>query len=492
MINKRVVAGALVCLLFGAICFSQTKGTDSKILSVSFKGPEKTVHMVVIRTSGGEWVRCIPADEISPGKYEAAWDGNDYTGRQMRRGIYKAYVSTGISWELDRSFGYDGRIGPAESRYVVSDPSDASFKVPGAVYRMMVNSHEYERAYDFASAETTYMLEKGCVTVNPARLNKADTITISYYRPCFLENPWDMAVAPDGSLFILLRWRKMWHGLYPGSLVKLKPDGRTVDTSFGVDGEIPWFHRASQVILAPLENRLYIAGSAYGTYGTGSYKLDTGAYWFYIGGHWDNGRDPATTWWPSGICLGEGTKIYIGDLKVYDRTKPMKEGFLYSANVKTGIIRPGPSMEKAPEPDMFYLTGWTTGISKMKDIGTDVKEEYSLILPHRVIGISLDARRRFLFAGSRMPDGFVSVLYDNGTSIKEITRLEDKDLAGIHTVRYHDGYLYVVEDSVSFTEGGYCAEEMNMPRTTSIGKNRVSRYVIRYGREQFLADIEKR
>jgi len=490
-VKSETIMVMVACLFMGLVCFSQIQ-EESKELLISFKGKEKTFHAIVIRTAKGEWVCCVPADEVEPGKYEALWNGCDYKMHQMPSGVYKVHVCTGITWELDRSFGYDGRMGLRETKFIVSNTSNASFYVQGVICKVKINDCEYKLAHDFTSTETTYLMENNTIKINPVKLKRSDIITISYYRPCFLENPWDLAVSPDGSIFILLRWRKMFGGFYPGSLVKIKPDGRTIDTTFGVYGEIPWFQRANQVVLVPEENRLFIAGSAYGTYGTGSYKLDTGAYWFYIGGHWDSVKDPATTWWPTGICPGEGRKIYIGDLKVYDRTKPMKEGFLYSANVKTVIIRPGPSMEKAPEPDMFYLTGWTTGISKMKDTRSDVKEQYSLILPFKVIGVCLDLQRRFLFAGSRLPDGFVSVLYDSGSSIKEIARLEDRELTGIHTVRYHNGYLYVVEDSVSFSESGYCAEEMNVPRLTSTGKNRISRYIIKYGPEKFLKNIEKR
>lgn len=239
----------------------------------------------------------------------------------------------------------------------------------------------------------------------------------------------------------------------------------------------------------PQENRIYIAGSEYGTYGTGSYKLDTGAYWFYIGGHKDSGKHPATTWWPTGICIGEGNKIYIGDLKVYDRTKPMLEGYLYSAKVDPYIIRPGPSMEKSARMNYLYRTGWNTGITKMMDTGSDVIDLYSSKLPFKTIGISFDAKKSLIFAGSRIPEGFVSIIYDVGRSLKEITRLEDPELGGIHNVHVFNDYLYVIEDGVSFTEGGYCAEEMNMKPWTLIGKNRISRYRIKFGKEVFLQSV---
>ncbi len=217
--------------------------------------------------------------------------------------------------------------------------------------------------------------------------------------------------------------------------------------------------------------------------------MDSGAFYFYLGG---SGNDPAATYMPSGICLGRDNKIYIGELKVYDRTKRLREGFLYAADVQAGVVRPGPSMEKAPEDDMFYRTGWSTGITKMQDIGSDVREVYSLVLPHKTIGVSLDSNRRLLFAGSRVPGGVVSVVYDDGVSLTEIARLADEDLGGIHTVRYSKGFLYVVEDDVSFSEDGHEVDGAETKGAATTGRNRISRYRLTSGPEEFVRAVVKR
>lgn len=458
---------------------------------ILFSGDKGSLYWITIRDSSNRLIKFLPAFEKEEGKYLAMWDGTDFTGKDVPSGKYNAYMSKNIEWTLDRNFGISGRIGLFQKEVSV-DTDMPQILIQGKVSSVFVNDIEYRDTGDNIAGETSFIVQNSKIIISPAKIKKGDIVKISYFFPCFFENPWDMAIAPDGGIFVLLRLQKMMHGMYPGMFIKLKPDGRSVDTNFGVDGEIPGIYRSHQVVVVPQENRIYIAGSEYGTYGTGSYKLDTGAYWFYIGGHKDQGRHPATTWWPTGICIGEGNKIYIGDLKVYDRTKPMLEGYLYSAKTDPYIIRPGPSMENSAIPGIFYRTGWNTGISKMKDTGNDVVEIYSLKLPFKTIGITCDAKRSLIFAGSRMPEGFVSVIYDDGKSFKEITSLKDSELGGIHTVRIMNDTLYVIEDSVSYAESGYCAEEMNVKPWTSKGKNRISKYRISFGKEIFLQKLEKR
>ncbi|MGB9642249.1 MAG: hypothetical protein ACP5JO_06875 [Candidatus Ratteibacteria bacterium] len=126
----------------------------------------------------------------------------------------------------------------------------------------------------------------------------------------------------------------------------------------------------------------------------------------------------------------------------------------------------------------------------MKDTGDNVVRICAYKPSFKTIGIDFDEKRSLLFAGSRMPDGFVSVIYDDGKSLKEIARLEDKELCGIHAVRFFNDFLYVVEDGVSYSESGYCVEETNTRAITSKGKNRISRYKLLFGGEKFLKTVE--
>ncbi|MCM8822183.1 MAG: hypothetical protein NC831_05150, partial [Candidatus Omnitrophica bacterium] len=476
------------CVLNILFCHGQSQ--SEKNISIRFSGDGNSLYWVAIRDNSKRLIKFIPAREEEKGRYFAFWDGSDSKGDDASSGVYNVYISKGIEWAIDRNFGIDGRIGLFHKQVSV-DPDLPKIQTQGSIFSVFVNDIEYRDTGDALRGETSFIVSGDTLTLNPVKLSKTNTARISYFYPCFLENPWDLAIAPDGKIFVLLRLKKMFSGAYSGLVIKLNRDGRDKDMNFGVEGEIPGIHRAHQILVVPQDNRIYIAGSEYGTYGTGSYKLDSGAYWFYIGGHKDQGRHPATTWWPTGIAIGDGNKIHIGDLKVYDRTKPMLEGYLYCGTANPYVIRPGPSLEKSAKPDFFYRTGWNTGISKMKDTGKDIVEIYSLKLPFKTIGISYDAERSLIYAGSRYPDGFVSIIYDDGKSFKEITRLNDPDLVGIHTVRVFDDYLYVIEDGVSYTEDGYCAEEMNMKTWTSSGKNRISRYRVIFGKEMFLQKIKK-
>ncbi|MCX7705267.1 MAG: hypothetical protein N2115_03275 [bacterium] len=484
------------CLLLIFFCLSLSDisiifAQQKENFLISFSGDPDSLYWVLIRDNRRNFIKFLNAIEKEKGNYVAMWDGTDFTGKNVGSGRYSVFISKGINWTIDKSFGIDGRIGLFYKDFYV-DSNIGEFKVDGEVASVFVNGVKYTNTGDKIEGETAFVIVDGKIKISQSGVSKGDLVRIMYFYPFLIENPWDLAIAPDGHIFLLLRFLKMDRGFYPGLVVKLKPDGKSKDMNFGVDGEIPDIHRAHQILVAPEDNRIYIAGSEYGNYGTGCYKLDNGAYWFYIGGHKDSGTHPATTWWPTGICIGEGNKIYIGDLKVYDRTKPMLEGYLYSANTDPYIIRPGPSMERSAISDYFYRTGWNTGISKMKDTGSDVVEIYSLKLPFKTIGISCDRKTSLIFAGSRMPEGFVSIIYDDGKSFKELTRLKDPQLGGIHTVRIFNDFLYVIEDGVSFSEDGYCAEEINRKPWTTTGKNRISRYRLHFGKEIFLQTIENR
>ncbi|MCM8758428.1 MAG: hypothetical protein NC906_01460 [Candidatus Omnitrophica bacterium] len=479
----------LTIFCLGVICLQPV--CAEKKFPIFFVGDPDSIYWVIIRDNSRKTVKFIPAVEQEKGKYIVVWDGTDYAGKNVVSGKYFVFISKGIEWTLDKSFGMNGRIGIFFKDFYLEAGVD-HLGIQGEIISVSVKGVRYENTGDKIQGETGFIISDGKIKISRARISDRDAVRVVYYYPFFLENPWDLAIAPDGDIFVLLRMLELKKGMYPGLLIKMKKDGRSKDINFGVDGEVPGVNRAHQVLVVPQDNRIYIAGSEYGTYGTGSYKLDSGAYWFYIGGHKDGGRHPATTWWPTGICIGEGNKIYIGDLKIYDRTKPMLEGYLYSANTDPYVIRPGPSMEKSSAPDCFYRTGWNTGISKMRDTGSDVIEIYSLKLPFKTIGISCDAKRSLIFAASRMPEGFVSVIYDDGKSMREITQLKDPELGGIHTVRIFNDDLYVIEDGVSYTEDGYCAEEINKQPWTPKGKNRISRYRINFGKEVFLQVLEKK
>ncbi|MCM8789298.1 MAG: hypothetical protein NC907_05865, partial [Candidatus Omnitrophica bacterium] len=358
------------------LLFCQAQDQSERGISIRFSGDENSLYWVVIRDSSKRLIRFLPAIEEEKGKYLAFWDGSDFRGDDARSGVYNVYISKGVEWRIDKNFGVDGRIGLFHKQVPV-DPDMPQIQIKGKISSVFVNDVEYRDTGDVLRSETSFIVSGSTIRINPAKLSKKDIARISYFYPCFLENPWDLAIAPDGKIFVLLRLKKMVAGIYPGLVIKLDYDGRSKDMNFGVDGEIPGIHRAHQILAVPQDNRIYIAGSEYGTYGTGSYKLDSGAYWFYIGGHKDQGRHPATTWWPTGICIGEGNKIYIGDLKVYDRTKPMLEGYFYCGTANPYVIRPGPSMEKSGRPEFFYRTGWNTGISKLWDTSKDIVEIYS-------------------------------------------------------------------------------------------------------------------
>ena len=281
---------------------------------------------------------------------------------------------------------------------------------------------------------------------------------------------------------------------YLGSLLKLSPDGRHLDKSFADSGILPAFSPSNQILVSQQEKRIYIGGSRNDAWGTGVYSLEKGAFLYQIGGYAGNDRKTTST---AGICLGKGSKIYIGGGSVYDRTKPLFEGYLANGlDLKRHAAYPpvtsnywGPCMEQAPEDDMFYFSSYGSDICKIQDTNLALSESYFAYVDGNPVGMSLDSTTHLLYAALRTAAGQVAVLFDDGLSLKEVTRLKDGELGTTHAVRYRDGYLYVVEDGARPIGYDDYFKNAHIPAE---GKNRLSRYRISFDKETDITVIERR
>ncbi len=268
-------------------CISSAQAQAAWDAPIAFHAEAQTPYFIVVRARNGDLVNCIASAAGASGQRSVAWDGRDASGHEAPAGTYRVFLRKGIDWKLDPDFGNAGRLGRYVTEQVIQDP-EAAIPVPGVLDRMAfgaiinpatadlwpnpawpvpiwrdrvrVNDKPYARVSEFAGPDTSFVFSNGAITLNPDTTRRGDVLKAVSYDICFLENPWDVAVGDDGSLYVLLRWPSD-PGFYGSSLVKLAPDGRKVDTTFGVAGEIPFLFRSSQVILAPEENRLYIAGS---------------------------------------------------------------------------------------------------------------------------------------------------------------------------------------------------------------------------------------
>lgn len=496
LVMAALASGAMgeVKVVTPELTFYPTRNAG-RIARLVLDSSEKGSWFVLIKDSKGQFVRCIATGPQAAGRMSVDWDGKDATGAVVQEGTYTAFLTTGLKWELDKSFGKDGRIGRSSIVQTVDDPEKMEMPSPGEIFQVRVNDKEYYKADDLAIAGPNYAVVKGVLQVNPlAGAKKGDKLTVDYYYPAYFSDPWDVALDDSNALYVLLR---------PGRLVKITPDGKGVDKGFADGGMLPPFGPSQQVVVSSQDKRIYIAGSQSSGHGTGVFSLDTGAFLYEVGG-WAGMADQRSTGFAAGICLGKENRIYINcsaTLMMYDRTKEGLTGFLYSAQGTTRQqIQPplwgvywGPSLEAAMDPDMFYAASWTSVIHKFRENNGALGEAYYIesAVVGDPMGLSLDRKTGLLFAALRTASGEVAVFSDDGFSIKETMRLKDPDLGPTHAVRYRDGSLYVVEDGSSLPEGAL-ADRMRKANLNPQGRNRLSRYLVSFEKETELTTIERK
>ncbi len=466
----------------------------------------------LIKNEQGKLVACLRADPLVAGKNTIEWNGRDAYGKLVPRGKYHVYLSRDLEWKLDKTFGLGGRIGRFMFEDTINDTRKVEFKVPGVLISVRVNN---EKLYDAAfhksdeewAAGKNYSFKDGVLTLNPkAGLKKSDMVRVDFYFPVFFQNPWDMDIDSKGNLWVILHWQTPDSPYVWGRLIKLVPEGVKLDEKFASNGQIPAFSRSNnQVVISEDENRIYIGGSDLDAYGTGVFALDTGARLYYLGGYFPGTQK--TTYGVSGICLGEHNKIYIRNLGstlfTYDRNKGTKNadenGYMYSG-MPTGqnnALPPlygiywGPTLAPSASKNMFYMTAWGSNLYKVIDTGEKFRVLYGLVISEDdPIGMSFAPEFNLLFVALRSCRGEVAVISDNGSSLKEVTRLKDVQLGGLHTVKWHNGFLYVLEDGAEIPDG-YITKKLKDKGCSDIiqGKNRISRYSVGFKKEILVCTI---
>jgi hypothetical protein len=472
---------------------------------------EKNLFFLV-RDAQGKLVACLPSGPLPAGRSVVVWDGKDTSGKPAAKGTYHVNLSRGLEWQLDRTFGRDGRIGRFVSEATVADPQKASFPVPGVLIDVCVNGERfYDAAYHKAdeawAAGRNYAFKDGVVTLSPqAGVKAGDTVRTAFYYPVFFENPWDVDVDSQGNLWVVLHWQAPSSPFTWGRLLKLLPAGDKLDTTFGKNGQIPQFSAANhQVIVAEAEKRIYIGGSDIDSYGTGVFALDTGERLLTVGGYFPG--TPKTTLGVSGICLGDQNKIYLrplcSELFAYDRTRATRNaddnGYLYSS-MPTGAnnaypalsgVYWGPTLAPATSPATFYMTAWSSQLYKIMDTGAKFTALYHLVLPgDEPLGMSFAPHLNLLFAALRCRRGEVAVLGDTGSSLYEAARLNDPELGGLHTVKWRNGFLYVLEDGATLPEK-FVSDYLKDRPDLAPGRNRLSRYTVGFGQETEVCTITR-
>lgn len=467
---------------------------------------------LLIKDEQGKMVTCLPSGPLAAGKNTIEWDGRDAYGKLTPKGRYHVYLSRNLEWKLDKTFGLDGRIGRFVIEDAINDPQKAEFKVPGVLIGVRVNN---EKLYDAAfhksdedwAAGKNYSFKGGVLTLNPrAGLKKGDRVRVDFYFPVFFQNPWDMDIDSQGNLWVILHWQAPDSPYVWGRLIKLLPKGDKLDEKFASNGEIRAFSRSNnQIVISEAERRIYIGGSDVDAYATGVFALDTGERLYYLGGYFPGTQK--TTYAVSGICLGEQNKIYIRILGstvfAYDRNIGTKNaddnGYMYSS-MPTGqnnTLPPlygvywGPSLATSTSKNMFYMTAWNSNLYKVMDTGEKFMVLYGLVISEDdPIGMSFAPELNLLFVALRCCRGEIAVIYDSGSSLKEVMRLKDSELGGLHTVKWHDGFLYVLEDGAEVPDG-YIAKKLKDKGYSDIiqGKNRISRYSVGFQKETMACTI---
>jgi len=471
------------------------------IARIVFDTDSEGSFLFLIKDSKGNIVRALPKAKIPAGQSYVDWDGKDFAGNFVSEGEYRVSIISGILWKIDDKFGKNGRIGLETAEFKITDPEKIIFKVPGEIKRITAGEVEYYKTDNLSIAGPNYIVKDGMVQLNPTGgAKKDDIVKIEYYYPCFLENPWTIDVDDAGNLYVVYKWKTESMKYPAGNLVKISSDGNKIVNDFGVNGKIGPFagNYSCQVLLNEKEGKIYIAGSHDSGHGTGVFSMNTGAFFYSIGGWFGGGKDPATTPFSSGISFGPENKIYIqpfSGFSAYDRTKEKEKGFLYRENaIKRHSGYPplidnyfGPSMEKSFPENYFYAGLYQSDIAKIKDTGSGFVELYYAVVPGAPVGMSYDIKTGMLFAALRTVAGEIAVLCDDGLSLKEMWRLKDINLGCTHDVKLKGDSLYVVEDGIS--PGGRILQYMEKAKIDPKGKNRISKYKIIFEEEKDFCKI---
>ncbi len=442
-----------------------------------------TISFAIITRNDGIPIRAL---EIKQKDEECVveWDGIDNDYKVAPAGKYYVILCTNLYWQLDNTFGLNGRIGSFEIKQAIEDPTDKITLPEGLVYSINLNGTNYPISHDDTiGGNYCYIKDNKFAFSSSIKISKGDELTIKYYFPTFFENPWQIEVASNQSLYVLL-WPTNQGG---SSIVKLSPDGKSIDTNFAASGTIK-LERSHQFALDEEQNLIFAAGATRTRYGIGVYSLKTGAPLYTIAS-----KDPRIRHF--GLCLTSTNIIHSFDGYSFDRTCPDpnpallyydKQGNLWYKLPPLIDTYWGPSMTALPEEDIFFVSDYQCTITKCKALPDQNVSLYSIHFSDLVpLGLAFDKTNFLLFAALRnQPVDAVAILLDTGKALKKLSFLSDKKLGPAHSVCFSKNYLYVVEDCL-VPLGRSASKTRDLT-----GKNRISRYRIFIEKTAPIATIE--
>ena len=489
-----IVVIAVLCFNFATTALSEIKAITKdatfypekkfgKICRIEFDAKKAGTCFLVVKNADGKTVRVVPA-EYKKGKNKVDWDGKNSNGTLLAQGEYTATISDGISWDLDKSFGLNGRIGLVAKKTKIENPEECTAKVEGVVAKVLVNGKEFTKVDSFEVSGPYYTLKEGILTISPvAGVKKGDILEISHYFPVYMDNPWDIEVDDAGNLLLLINYKKPGMKYVKGQLLKLSPNGRELDEDFAMDGIISAGTYCQQIDVSDKNQRIYI--TEHSLHRIGVYSLRTGAPLYKIGGGYGD-KTISNTAYPTGAVLdadGKTLFVHSGAVSNFDCAKEGKKGVL-RINKKDASYAPirdtywGPSLETAKGKGEVYRTDYGARIMKFKDTGKEILKLYHVSIPGSPIGVSVDKDHGVLFAALRTVAGKIAVIRDTGMALEPLTALTDDKLGPIHDVEYHKGFLYVLEDGIEPL--GRPLKAMKLQKIHAKGNNRISRYKLKF------------
>ena len=472
--------------------------------------------IVQILNARGLAVRTLNAGVMAAGRHTAQADGLDAAGKRLPSGDYKVRIGVNLKAESDKSFGINGLLGSQTRSFTFPggrrtlsmnlkqvEPQTVTLRIDGEVW---------ERTSLFEGTQKTFVVNKtlGGLELNPkAPLKPGAKVDVGYGLGLPLENPWALATAPDGSLYIvdnireLDLARKVVNPSRSGALYKVDASGKPAGT-FAEGGLIKCdakdvaVDQAGNIFLASIQHdiRVYDA-SGIQRYVIGGYvPIDTPGY----------GREsPAGGYWINSLAVNAADRLYFVNLNqavaVYDASKPDLFGFLALQTAKEGALLPpvigkywGPCI--AVTGDSFYRTAYRHQLAKQiydpssKSFSTvwstPSKSEASFVAsPSDVVGslyhpmgLAVDGAGLIFVANRNLHR--VEVFYDAGKTYQAVTFLGGKgtDASLCQAMAPHDVALSPDGRSLYVADDGFFFQLENQPEVHGLG--RVVKWTLRY------------
>ncbi len=463
------------------IIISPTAMAERIALLTINKPQNNAISFAIITKKDDTPVRTLEIKQ-EEGTFFVEWDGLDINYNLMPSGEYYLCLCTNIYWELDKSFGLDGRIGSFEIKHTIQDPHLPIQLPEGEVYSVHINGIKYNQTTDETLGGNYYqIIGRKLVFKSSVQISKGDEVVIKYYFPCYLENPWQVETDNSESLYILT----LATNQSCAYIVKLSKDGKNVETNFAASGTIK-LSKTHQFALDENNNLLFTAGATSTGHGIGAISLKTGAPLYSIAS-----KNPSIRHF--GLCLTGSNLIHSFDGYTFDRTKESSNTYLYydkQGNLWSKLpplvdTYWGPCMSAVQSQDTFFVSDYRCIITKCKVLEDQLVRLYYNQCNFAPLGLAYNDKLFLLFAAIRTKkEKNVAIFIDTGKALKYLMSLADNELGPPHSVFFINGYLYVVEDALT-PHGRIASQPVELT-----GKNRISRYKIFADRTEKIAIIE--